>query len=116
MTKEEITQHISRIIDNIAMINSTVGKTDYQSFVRNEQAKEAVYEYLQEIGQASSELYNNSEEARKLPVDTLMAFRNARYNQEAEIDHQMVFNLITGDLQEIADQLKNSDLFKNTWN
>ncbi|MCX2743191.1 hypothetical protein OO013_04905 [Mangrovivirga sp. M17] len=116
MTHEEITQHLSRIIDNIAQINSTVGTADYESFARNEQAKETVYEYLQEIGQAARELYNNSEKARELPVDTLMAFRNARYNQEAEIDHHSIYSLVTGQLQEIADEIKNSELYKNSWN
>jgi uncharacterized protein with HEPN domain len=112
MQLQETIQHLNRIVDNIAQINAQIDGMTYEDFRKNEPVKETVYEYLQEIGQAARELSNNQKLPAEINLEPLVAFRNARYNQEAETGHQQVFNLLP-DLREIAEIIETSDLYQN---
>jgi len=112
MQLEETRQHLNRIVDNIAQINAQTDGMRYEDFRKNEIAKETVYEYLQEIGQAARELSENQELPAEINLESLVAFKNARYNQEAEVGHQQVFNTLA-DLRLIAEQIEKSDLYQN---
>ncbi|HET8860815.1 MAG TPA: hypothetical protein VFM92_12830 [Marivirga sp.] len=112
MQLQETIQHLNSIVGNIAQINAQTDGMTYEDFRRNEPVKETVYEYLQEMGQAARELSENQKLPAEINIETLVAFRNARYNQEAEIGHQQVFNLIP-DLREIAETIETSDLYQN---
>ncbi|GAA5036377.1 hypothetical protein GCM10011506_30650 [Marivirga lumbricoides] len=112
MHLQETIQHLNRIVDNIAAVNAETSGMTVQDFQQNEMARQAVFEYLQEIGQAARELSNNQKLPPEINLEPLVAFRNARYNQEAEFAHQQVFNVIP-DLKEIAEQIEQSDLYQN---
>lgn len=112
MQLQETIQHLNRIVDNIAQVNAQTDGMAYEDFRKNEPVKETVYEYLQEIGQAARELANNQKLPGEINLEPLVAFRNARYNQEAETGHQQVFNMLA-DLRQIAETIETSDLYQN---
>lgn len=112
MHLQETVQHLNRIVDNIAQINAQTDGMTYEDFRKNEIVKETVYEYLQEMGQAARELANNQKLPGDLNLEPLTAFRNARYNQEAETGHQQVFNSLP-DLRLISETIEKSDLYQN---
>ena len=94
MTTEEKQLHLNNIMTGTsAIIDATTG-LGYQEFAKQEQVKEEVYANLQMVGQAAHTLANGGDNLPGLnfPTDQLSAFRNARYNQEAEIDHQTVWH------------------------
>ena len=99
MKKEELVQrqvHISTLIRNI---EQAVQGMDYEGFRMDEGVKEQVYEYLQELGEASKEVSETADDPIEMDLYQKLAdFRNARYNQEAEIDHQFVWSIIVNDL------------------
>lgn len=103
MTVEEKQQHLNNISRGITEIQSEVAEMSYDQFVKEEQAKEAVYFSLQQIGQAAHELAQGAGEHGDLNylTDILSEFRNARYNQEAEVGHRQVFDIIQNDLEDI---------------
>ena len=107
MTKEEQQLHLNNIIKGIEEIQEETRGLNYQQFTEEEQVKEAVYMNLQMIGQAAYELESGSDDAPGLNFqsDVLSGFRNARYNEEAELDHQMVWNVIENDLEIIRDEI-----------
>lgn len=110
MDRNELQQHLNTILDNIAGINSLLNELEYDDFVKNEQVKEIVYQQLQEIGQIAFELEMQNPYLLDVDFDwkILSAFRNARYNQEAEIDHHMAYTVATEDLNRLADDLSSS--------
>jgi uncharacterized protein with HEPN domain len=103
MTKEEQQLHLMNIANGIAAIQNEASGLNYEQFVKEEQVKEAVYTNLQMIGEAAYELGSGTDDMLGLSFDTdlLAGFRNARYNQEAEVGHHQVWNVIRGDLDEI---------------
>lgn len=107
MDRNILQQHLNRILENIAALNSLLNQLDYEDFVKNEQVKEITYQHLQEIGEIAFELELRNPYQLDVDFDwkTLTTFKNARFNQEAERDHQMVFSLVKGDLNELADEL-----------
>lgn len=112
MEREEIKYHLKRIVGNIASIRSLTAPINYLDFRQNDQVREKIYAYLQEIGQAAHELH--AADKRMVPdisADTLASFRNARYNQEPEIHHQNVWNLVELDLPVIGDEIQQSTLY-----
>ncbi|REE00077.1 HepT-like ribonuclease domain-containing protein [Marinoscillum furvescens] len=108
MEKQEITQHLNQIVSNIAAIKSAVSGRTLEEFRKEEQTKEAVYEYLQEIGQIAHEVSEHAtdELVNSLSMAQLSNLRNARYHQEAELHHQNTWNLIHNDLEAIADEIE----------
>lgn len=112
MNQVEIKQHLETIIDNIASIMSLTRQITFEDFRQNERMRKNVYEYLQGIGQAANKLVNSSPElTRSFAMDTLASFRNARYNSDAEIQHQNVWNLVELDLPVIREEIEQSDWF-----
>jgi uncharacterized protein with HEPN domain len=103
MTKEEQQLHLNNIANGIAAIQNEASGLTYTQFVKEEQVKEAVYANLQMVGEAAYELARSTDDMVGLSFDTdlLAGFRNARYNQEAEVGHQSVWNIIRDDLDEI---------------
>ena len=101
-------QHINRILENVATLMKLVERMSYDTFRKEEQVKETAYSLLQEMGQAAHEI--NTHNDVRLDIDFDMAvlanFRQARYNQEAEISHQNAWTVITQDLPELAEQLE----------
>lgn len=91
------------IATGIQMIQMDTSGLDYNQFVGEEQVKESVYTNLQMVGEAAYELAKNDDEILGLNFDTdlLAGFRNARYNEEAEIDHHSVWGIIQNDLETI---------------
>jgi uncharacterized protein with HEPN domain len=112
MQLQETIQHLNRVVDNIAQVNAQTDGMTYEDFRKNEPVKETVYEYLQEIGQAARELSENQKLPEEINLEPLVAFRNARYNQEAETGYQQVFNMLA-DLRQIAETIEISDLYQN---
>lgn len=106
MTREEQQLHLNNIIKGIEEIQELASDLDYQQFTEEEQVKEEIYANLQMIGEAAYELTSDSENIPDLNFDTdiLSGFRNARYNAEAEVDNQQVWNVITDDLDLIREQ------------
>ena len=103
-------QHLNNILDNIAELRKLTGGMDYEAFRQNEQIKETAYSLLQEIGQAAFEIEQQKDDRLDLDFDLsiLSNFRNARYNMEAEINHQNVWAIITSDLNHMGEQLEQS--------
>jgi uncharacterized protein with HEPN domain len=112
--QEIINQHLVRIADLMMDVRAQVKGMDYRTFEQNEQVKDTVYEYLQEIGQAADELirYNNFPEDLMV-LENLANFNVATYNQATETNHQMVFGVIQSDFDEIIDIITNHELYQN---
>ena len=112
MHLQETIQHLNRIVDLIAQVNAQTSGMSYEDFRRNEPVKETVFEYLQEIGQASRELSENQKLPPEIDIEPLVKLRNARYNQEAETGQQQVFNMLP-ELRVFAEEIEQSDLYQN---
>ncbi len=110
MEKEEIQVHLDRILNDIAEITQITQAMSLDEFQREEQVKESLYSLLQEIGQAAHEVEMANPERFDLSfdLDVLASFRNARYNQEAELDHQSTWHIIQNELPERGAQLEQS--------
>lgn len=106
MDKEIQQQHLNNIIRGIEEIKEEITNLDYQTFAKEEQVKESVYAHLQMIGEAAHELAQSSAEHQDLNFNTdiLAGFRNARYNAEAEVNHQSVWNIVRNELDIIHDE------------
>lgn len=111
--QEIVRQHLSNILGNIASIQSEIEGMNYETFRANEQTKEAVYSYLQEIGEAAFELENLTSDDIKeeYSLEALATLRHARYNQEAEIDNQNTWMILTNDLMEIGEIIEESQFY-----
>ena len=112
--QEIINQHLVRIVNLMTDVQRQVSGMDYLAFEKNEQVKDTVYEYLQEIGQAADELlrYNNFPEDLTV-LENLANFNVATYNQATETNHQMVFGVIQSDFEEIIDIITEHELYQN---
>ena len=106
MTTEEKQLHLNNIIKGSEEIIEFTRELDYRQFTQESQVREEVYSNLQMIGQAAHQLTLSADDAQGLnfPTDVLSGFRNARYNQEAEINHQSVWGVIKNDLPLIRDE------------
>ncbi|UII24140.1 HepT-like ribonuclease domain-containing protein [Fulvivirga ligni] len=106
MNIEEQQLHLNNIIKGIEEVVELTRELDYHQFTQEEQVKEEVYSNLQMVGQAAYELSINSDNAGDLNFETdiLSGFRNARYNDEMEVDHQMIWGIIENDLPIIRDE------------
>lgn len=113
MENEILTQHLQRIIDEIADLEAVTANVSYEDFVQDETAKEQVYEQMQEIGEIAREILDQEELPEDLPLGALKNLRNARFNQEAEINHQAVYYLVKEDFPEIVDEIKASELYQS---
>ena len=113
MEKQEIRLHLNQIVSNIASIQATVKDLSFEAFHSNEQVKETVYSYLQEIGQAAFELNSQTEEvlSESLALGQLANLRNARYNQEAEVAEHNIWAIVTNDLPEIGEEVEQTELY-----
>ncbi len=110
MNREIQQQHLNNIIRGIEAIERETSRIDYQTFRKAEQIKESVYTNLQMIGEAAHELSGSADDYQDLNFNTdiLAGFRNARYNNEAEINHQSVWNIIKGEFNIILDEALNA--------
>jgi len=106
MNKEVKQQHLNNIVRGIEEIKEDVTRIDYNQFIKEDQIKEDVYLNLQMVGEAAFELSQSSDNTDDLnfSTDILSGFRNARFNQEAEIGHQQVWNIINSELDVIHDE------------
>ncbi|MBT30636.1 MAG: hypothetical protein CMO01_13335 [Thalassobius sp.] len=106
----ELNQHNTFILHIINEILTEANSSSHEEFERNEQLKERIYSQLQEVGQASYEILNipDVELENRNIYENLANFRNARYNQETELDHNMIWSVITNDLPEIEIMLERS--------
>ncbi|MBX2842000.1 MAG: DUF86 domain-containing protein [Flammeovirgaceae bacterium] len=107
--KTELYQHQNFILQ---LINQTLAETidvSFDEFQQNEQMKEILYSHLQEIGQAAQEIiYLNISDLDNPEIYKNMAsFRNARYHQEAELNHEPVWDIIKNDLPRLEQILEN---------
>lgn len=115
MDSGEIKQHLNSIVENIGLLQSLTSQFTYEDFIKNDPMREKAYAYLKEIGWAAHELrYLGAVLEPNLSIDTLAGFRNARYNQEAEIQHQHVWNLVELDLPVIKHEIRRSQVFAAT--
>jgi uncharacterized protein with HEPN domain len=106
MTNDEKRQHLTNIASEISQIEAEVEATTYDEFINEEQMKESVYTHLQMIGQAAHQLsLATKKEELTFDPKVLSNFRNARYNQEAEINHANVWQIITNDLTPLKDTI-----------
>lgn len=114
MEKEELQQHLSYILDNISSVRDITDAIGYDEFTREEQIKEEVYSHLQEIGEIAYEIENARNEPLDISFDisVLSTFKNATYNQDAEIDHHGVFTIIQHDFPTMEDDLRNAKEYK----
>ncbi|KEO74539.1 hypothetical protein EL17_02370 [Anditalea andensis] len=113
-SQQEINQHLVRIVDLMGGVKAQVKGMSYQDFEGNEQIKETVYEYLQEIGQAADEITRINNFPEDLDVlSNLANFKVATYNQVTETNHQMVFGIIENDLDEMIDIITDHPLYQN---
>lgn len=106
MDRQEQQLHLNNIIKGIEEVQELARDLNYQQFTEEEQVKEGIYANLQMIGQAAYELASGTDDAGDLNFNTdiLAGFRNARYNAEAEVDNQVLWNVINQDLGELRDE------------
>ena len=99
--------HINNLSGLIHQILIETQGIAYEDFRKNEMLKERVFSQLQEIGQASREIIdqtNQYEEDQEL-VEALAVLRNARFNQISEFGLNSVWGIIQNDLPEIEEIL-----------
>jgi len=99
-------QNLNNIVRGIEEIKEDITNMNYNDFSREDQIKESVYANLQMIGEAAHELSQSSDNAADLNfnTDVLASFRNARFNQEAEVGHQQTWNIINSELDIIHEE------------
>ncbi len=107
---EELKFKLTNIADLIHNIIAETDDVPYNEFTKNEQLKERVFSQLQEIGQSANEISASlneyeDEDKNKDILDNLSRFSNARFNQEAEIDLNSVWNIIQTEFREIEKEL-----------
>lgn len=114
MDRAEIKLHLQQIIANIAEIRALARSYTYEDFRKDEQMRENLYEHLQLVGQSAHKLIKVEAGLEPdISADTLAEFRNARYNDLAEIHHQNVWNLVELDLPVIANEIKKSSFYND---
>ena len=97
---------MNNIVNCINEIESYTKHLDYTGFVKEEGTKGAVSRNLQMIGDAAYMLYSSDDWKRKFEdvnLQSLISLKNAWYNDEWEVDHQMLWNIIEADLPEIKE-------------
>lgn len=107
MNTEEQQFHLNQITSIMSNIEATVEQMDPINFSKEEGVLQQVYQDLQTTGQAAYQLLN-SPQKEQLPLselEALSAFRNARYNVMAEMNHQLVFRIIQDDFPEMRTAL-----------
>ena len=110
MDREDLQQRLNQLVENIGSIKGYTQLMNYSHFESNEQVKEVVYALLQEIGQIADEIqleYGNDLEI-DIDLKSLAAFKNARFNQEIEMDHHHVWSIIKNDFTTIGDEIEQS--------
>ncbi|WP_020528701.1 HepT-like ribonuclease domain-containing protein [Flexithrix dorotheae] len=107
--KTELYQHQNFILQIIHQTLAETNGVSFEEFQQNEQMKEMLYSQIQEIGQAAQEVINlnlstlDNQEIYKI----MSSFRNARYHQEAELDHGPVWDIVKNDLPRFEQILEN---------
>jgi uncharacterized protein with HEPN domain len=99
--------HYNNISGLVHQILTETQGIPYESFRKDEMLKERVFSQLQEIGQASREILEQTDpydEDQEL-VEALSVLRNARFNQISEIELNSVWGIIQNDLPEIEEIL-----------
>lgn len=99
--------HYNNITGLVHQILTETQGIAYEDFRKNEMLKERVFSQLQEIGQASREIMDQTnpyEEDQEL-VEALSVLRNARFNQESEFGLNSIWGIIQIDLPEIEEIL-----------
>ncbi|MGB3469065.1 MAG: hypothetical protein WBA74_27515 [Cyclobacteriaceae bacterium] len=110
-------QHLNAMVGNISSLRKLVDHMSYEEFRKEEHVKETAYSYLQEIGQIANEITANSDQLEfGFDIKSLVAFSNARYNQEAEMAHRSVWAIIKNDLADIADEIEHSSHYNEAVN
>jgi len=108
MKKSTKQLHANRISSLITSIEQEVAGMTFEQFSKEEQVKETVYHQLQELGQNASHLLEDLDEDQMGDdLDLLTSLKNAQYNQEMEVGHRQVWNLIHNDLAPIRDRFNN---------
>lgn len=115
MKHEIIQQHLNSILDNMASINQRVNDMDYLSFEKEEFVREEIYAELQEIGKTAHETLNFSEDiSMREELEMLSMLNNTTFNQEMEINHQQIWQIINQQLPVIADVIEHSSEYNLT--
>ncbi len=105
MRSEELRLHHTNILHIIHQILNETEDVAYEEFRKNEPLKERIFAQLQEIGQASREIMDltNEYEDDQEMAEALNVLRNARFNQEAEFGLNMVWGIIQNDLPQVEE-------------
>jgi len=105
MEKRELQAHYNNLTNLIHQILIETKGLEYEDFRKNELLKERIFAQLQELGEASREIMDvtNEYEDDRGMVENLQAFRNARFNQESETGLNSVWGIIQQDLPEMEE-------------
>ncbi len=107
MKKEELQLHLNNISNSITAIDRSIEGINQSEFLQQEQVKERVFHYLQEMGEASREVFEYADLSDyDVSLHHLNAFRNARYHQEAERVPMALWSIIKEDLPEIQREVR----------
>lgn len=106
MTPDEDKLHIQNIIRSANEIDGYTKGMSYEDFTANESVRTAVARNLSMIGNEAyllSDYFKNQYD--EIDMRVLENLKNAQYNEEMEIDHHYIWNVVTSDIPLIRDKL-----------
>lgn len=106
MTPDEDKLHIQNIIRSANEIDGYTKGMSYEDFTANESVRTAVARNLSMIGNEAyllSDYFKNQYD--EIDMRVLENLKNAQYNEEMEIDHHYIWNVVTNDIPLIRDKL-----------
>lgn len=108
MTREEELLHLNNIAIEIGEISSYTESMNYEDFTGSEDARQAVYRSLKNIGQAADMLKNEDDWERRYPdldLDVLTQLQNATFEAPLELDQHGIWGIVSEDLQRIKESV-----------
>lgn len=106
MTPDEDKLHIQNIIRSANEIDGYTKGMSYEDFTANESVRTAVARNLSMIGNEAyllSDYFKNQYD--ELDMRVFENLKHAQYNEEMEIDHHYVWNVVTKDIPLLRDKL-----------
>lgn len=107
MKNQTFQQNLDQILGCIVTIQTAIAGMNYETFRNNEQIRQFVYSYLEQIGQAAAHLVQNAPEdlKTKYSLEALASLRYTEYQQQAEVTLQNTWMILTNDLLEVTEEM-----------
>lgn len=99
--------YIRHIRDSAQKIQSYVDKHDFRTFSENDWDQDAVIRNLEIIGEASNNLDKDFKlDHPEVPWRTMINFRNVLAHEYADVDINIVWDIISDSIPQLLDQIE----------